>query len=172
MKAVAAVLAALVAVGVLMYVYTAPADAPAEMTEAEIAQIEAEVKQFAEDWFDVWRGNDCEPSRDLIHPERWVRIYDGKPNSNVDEWMARCVTTLANRASFSANWIDTEVRVMSPDAAVLIGTSSSTFEYNDGTPARHYPINSTIMIVERTDSGWRLSNIQMVNGPYEAVEEG
>ena len=50
MKAIAAVLAALVAVGVLMYVYTAPMEDQDqfEMTEAEIAQIEAEVLGFAD----------------------------------------------------------------------------------------------------------------------------
>ena len=173
MKGLIAGLAALLVLGVGFFLYSSPTAPSAEMTEAEIAQIEAEVVQFADAYTDVWRGNDCEGSRDLLHPTRWVRIYDGKPNRDIDEWMRRCEITLANRASFSSEgWIDTEVRVLSPDAAVFIGTNSYTMTYRDDTPARHYPSNTTIMNLERTPDGWRLTSYQNATSGYEVVEEG
>ena len=45
MKGLVAGLVALVAIGVLFFFYAFPTAPPAEMTEAEIAQLEAEVAQ-------------------------------------------------------------------------------------------------------------------------------
>jgi ketosteroid isomerase-like protein len=51
MKAIVAVIAAIIALGALFWFYTAPR-APGEITQAEIAQIEAEVTQAIADQWD------------------------------------------------------------------------------------------------------------------------
>jgi len=141
------------------------------MTEAERAQIEAEVLQVAETWMDVWRANDCESSRPLMHPTRMVVLWGGTPHSSIDEWMEYCEGSIANRAGWSGSWTDKQVRVFSTDAAVFIGTYSGTYTYRDETPARHYPVASQVILLERTGTGWGITSFENSNGPSEVVEE-
>jgi hypothetical protein len=162
----------LAALAVLLLVAACQSPPPTEMTQAEIAQIEAEVNEWAEAWVDVWRANDCELSRPLMHPTRMHVLWGGKPHNSIDEWMDYCTSTIANRAGWSGEWTDTEVRVYSGDAAVFIGTYSGTYTYRDETPARHYPVATQVIILERAGDGWGVTSFENSNGPYEEVEAG
>lgn len=171
MKALAAVVAGIFPVVALLSFCAAPT-APSGMTEADRAQIKVEVMQLADAWMDVWRVNDCELSRPLMHPDRMSVMWGGRPHKSVEEWMDHCTTTIANRAQFNGSWTDTIVRVLSSDAAVFVGTYSSSYEYRDGIPARHYPSASQVMRVERTATGWGVTRFENSNGPSEVVGEG
>ena len=148
MKGLIAGLAALLVLGVGFFLYSSPTAPSAEMTEVEIAQIQAEVVQFAEAYLDMWNTEEgdgaCERARAFIHPTRFVRIYNGEPNTDVNEYVRRCKNTVANWASYEAVLTDTEVRVFSPVAAMFIGTQSFTQTYLDGSPSRHYPVATDI----------------------------
>jgi hypothetical protein len=75
-----------------------------------------------------------------------------------------------NRNSFTGEWTDKDVRVLSSDAAVFLGRVSGTFEYLDGSPARRYPAGAQLILVERTATGWGITLAENSNGPGETVE--
>jgi hypothetical protein len=172
MKALLAVLAVLVVLGAGFLLYSSPTAPPAEMTEAEIAQIEAEVMEHADAWLGVFRGEiDCDAGLDLLHPDRLAMPYQGEL-LNRAEWHEMCSIRTANVAGVSMSWTKKEVRVLAPDAAVFIGSYSSTWEYRDDSPARHVPISSQIGVAERTPDGWVYTAYSYSDGPSEVVEEG
>jgi hypothetical protein len=162
---------AFAAVAVLVLVSACQAPPPAEMTDAERAQIEAEVLALAQGWMDIWDENDCEAASIFLNPESLSFLWSGQA-LNRSEWLEACIPIVANRESFSGNWTETKVHVLSPDAAVFVGTYTATYSYVDDTPARHYPRTSQMGLVERTATGWVFTTFTNVNGPYEAAGEG
>lgn len=171
MKGLITGLALLVVLGIGFLLYSSP-NAPPEMTEAESAQIEAEVMQWAEAWMEIWRANDCELSRNAWHPTRIAQPRAGRTGVSVDEWIRQCTDQITNRASFSGEWTETEVRVISRDVALFMGSYNATYGYRDETPDRHYPTAAQVMLLERTETGWGLTFFVNSNGPYEGVEGG
>ena len=69
---------ALAAVTVLALVAACQAPSP-EMTEADIAQIEAEVTELAEAWVNAWNDveTDCETAIDHWHPDHMLYFSGG-----------------------------------------------------------------------------------------------
>lgn len=172
MKATAAVVVAILAVLALLYVATAPTP-PAELTAAEIAQIQSEVERAAEDWMEVWQMNDCEAGRGFWHPEYLSQPRGGTIAKTVDDLMEQCNQALANRESFSGNWTDTEVKVISRNAAIFAGNWEGTFHYRDDTPPRHYAHSATVLLFIRTETGWALSfYVNSNDSPQPVSEEG
>jgi hypothetical protein len=160
------------ALAVLMTVAACQAP-PAEMTEAEIAEIEAEVMGWAEAWLDGWEADTrtgCETNLALIHPEPVVFLTGGEPQRKAD-WFEYCLSMNAGLAGFSGEWIEKEVRVLSPDAAVFLGRYDGTFEEESGRILR-YPGAVQLILVERMADGWGLTLTEWSNGPSEVVEEG
>ena len=169
MKTTAAVVVAIIAVLALLYVATAPT-APPEMTEAEIAQIQAEVTEFADGWLDAWRVEvNCDSNLPMLHPDRLAMPYQGEI-INRDEWHEMCLMQSANVASATFDWTSREVRVLAPDAAVFIGSYSSTWEYRDDSPTSHVPTSSVGGVAERTPDGWVWTFYSWSPGPGEEVE--
>jgi hypothetical protein len=76
-----------------------------------------------------------------------------------------------NYRGYTGSWTETDVRVLSPDAAVFLGQASGTWEHADGRFIR-YPSSWQLMLVERTEDSWGMSILQYSNGPSEVVEEG
>ncbi len=142
---------------------------PPEMTEAEIAQIQAEVGQLAEGWMNVWRANDCALARGLWHPDHLTQPYAGTIARTVDDWIEDCNTSIANRASFSGSWTETGVRVISPNAAIFSGNWEGTFHYRDDTPPRYYPHSAQVILFERTSTGWGIVFLINSNDPAQPV---
>jgi hypothetical protein len=64
----------------------------------------------------------------------------------------------------SGSFTDMDVRVISPDAAVLIGRYDGTWEYANGNTA-HYPTGAHLILVERTADGWGATLYENSNGP-------
>lgn len=159
------------AFSVLLLSAACQAPPPPEMTEAEIAQIEIEVMQLAEAWMDAWEDmeTDCEATEALLHPDYWERLASGEAR-DISEWLDFCTRATTTRAGFSGDWIESKVRVISPDAAVFTGTFSPTYYRNDGRPPRHYLTSVQRLLIERTETGWGISWMTNVNGPYEDLE--
>ena len=172
MKGLIAVLFALVILGLAFFLYRNPT-APPEMTEAEIAQVQSEVMEAAEAWIDSWNDveTDCETAIDSWHPEYMVYFSAGERVFG-DDWVEVCNQTTANRASVDGHWTDTQVRVLSSDAAVFLGSYETTMGYVDGSPTRHWPTANQAILMERTATGWGISLFMNFNGPSEVVEEG
>ena len=76
---------------------------------------------------------------------------------------------LANRASFSGSLVETEIKVLSRDAAVLAITWEGTFHYRDDTPARYYAHSTTVYLLVRKPDGWGISFFVNSNDPAQAV---
>lgn len=171
MKGLVTVLAVLVVLGLAYSLYMTPT-APPEMTDAERAQIEADVLNLAEAWMDVWRANHCELARDILSPDRLALPVGGRADTSVSDWIDYCTRTIENRAGWSGEWTDTDVRVLSPDAALFVGTYAGTYTYRDGSPARHYPTSAQVILAERTDTGWSITTFLNSNSAYEEVEGG
>lgn len=130
MKAVAAVLAALVAVGVLFYVYTAPADgAPAEMTDAQLVQVEQAVKEASDAIWTAWVAEDIDAA--ISHQSGWA----GGPFNQAAtlEDLRRDQEAFADRWDLKLKgdpqW---EVWVLGPDAALVKGTIEATWTDTTG----------------------------------------
>jgi hypothetical protein len=137
---------------------------PAEMTEAERAQIEAEVLAWSEVWEEGWEpANRCEILRALFHPDHPVRLAGGEPQGR-DGWFEFCMSNYATWVSFSGTWGDREVRVISPDAAVLITRYDGTWEFEDGTTDRR-PAGVHRILLERAPDGWGATFMQNSAGP-------
>jgi uncharacterized protein (TIGR02246 family) len=167
MKALVGVVAVALVVLVAAFVLV-----PTEITEGEQGQIQEEVQQLAQEWMDAWRANACEAHQPFFHPDHLVLLNAGKLIKGWDGWMDYCTPALTNRAGWSGDWIDTEVRAISPDAAVLHGTYSGTYSYRDGSPSHHYPVAAMSIYVERTTDGWKIASFYNSNGPYEEADQG
>lgn len=135
-----------------------------ELTPEQIAQIEAEVLEWGKAWADGWEPeNRCDIISALHHPDYVVRFSGGEPQRR-DGWLEYCEGNMANWVSFSGIWSEMEVRVISPDAAVLIARYDGTWEYADGTTG-HYPTGAHMILVERTSDGWGATIFQNFSGP-------
>jgi hypothetical protein len=148
--------------------------APPEMTEAEIAQLEAEVLEWADAWMaagEIPTPEDrCGAWRNLAHPDQVVRLRGGEPQGRA-AWFDYCMGIQVNWQTFTGEWTETDVRVLSPDAVVFIGRSSGTWVHADGRVIR-YPAGVQRLLLERAADGWGFTMHDNSNGPSEVVEGG
>ena len=171
MKGLIAGLAALLVLGLAFFLYSSPTAPSAEMTQAEIAQIEAEVLQVAQTFLDGFNELDMAKANETMHPDHMTFSYQGRIMNKADyrEFLDGWVT---NKESWQGHWLETNVRVLSPQAAVFVGTYTvDLMEYSD-QPGRRYPQSAWTMLFEKTSDGWKWSMGGSSNSGYEAVEEG
>lgn len=140
-----------------------------ELTPAEIVQIKAEIEKVAESMMDMWAMNDCDAAVPFWHPDFIFQPLGGVIAKTVDDVKQQCDQALANRASFSGGWINTEIRVLSRNAAVLAGNWEGTFHYRDDTAPRHYAHSATVYLLVRMEDGWGISFYVNSNDPPQAV---
>jgi len=158
----------LAALAVLLLI-TACQTPSCEMTEAEIAQIQAEVEQVAEDWIANWGRGDCEAAAGFFHPEYISQSRAGVFARSRDDQRENCELNTANRESTTASWTSSNVRVISASAAVFAGNFEGTFRYRDETPARHYAHSAQTILFERTDTGWGITFLSTTNDQAQPV---
>jgi hypothetical protein len=172
MKGLVAVLLALVLAGLAAWYFYAASDSapPAEMTEVEIAQIEAEVTEWADAWMAVWEQNDCNAAVPFFHPTKTAFLWQGKALSRA-AWLEECNPVVANRVAFAGHWTSVEVEVLTPNVVHFLGTYTDTIRYESGR-ARTWAENSQLGLVERTPDGWVFTSIAATSGPAEEIEEG
>jgi uncharacterized protein (TIGR02246 family) len=140
-----------------------------DLSEAEVAQIEAEIQKLADSWMDVWAKNDCDAFQSLWNPDVIFQPRGGVIAESLEDIKEQCDQALANRASFSGNLLGTKIKVLSRDAAVLGLTWEGTFHYRDETPPRYYAHSSTINLLVRTEDGWGISFYVNSNDTPQAV---
>jgi len=131
MKAVAAVLAVLVALGVLMYVYTSPAEAPAEMTEAEKTELIASATDAAAAMIAAFDAEDLDTY--MTFYSDWAE-YPATSYPRRSEIADRIQTTWTGRYE-DRHTVMGEVNgiVVGPDAVALERIDVSTATDSDGT---------------------------------------
>lgn len=127
-----------------------------ELTEAEIAQIEAEVLEVVEANFEGWRQGDVDIIMATFHPTAtsWVAGSVPRDFSRVTEWVTNFST---NYESWEGGWTETEVKVLSREAALFQGHYSCTTTRNDGR-VLYWPGNASwTNLLERTEDGWKIT---------------
>ncbi len=169
MRTTILVVAAIIAVFALLSLRATPI-APPEMTEAEIAQIEAEVMALMQEFVDGFNELDMAMATATFHPDHTTLTIGGEIVNKsgyreiLDGWVG-------DKESWQGSWLETNVRVLSPSAAVFTGTWSPTIRYSNGS-VRNYPLGAWVTLVERTAAGWRISAALGSNSGYEEVEGG
>jgi hypothetical protein len=163
----------LFAVAVLLLVAACQAP-PAEMTEAEIAQIEAAVLERAEAYLDAWAAGTpedrCRATQAFFHPDHMVYLTGGAPQGRADHF-DYCMGGQEDWRTFTGGWTETSVRVVSPDAAMFLGRMDNTWEHATGR-IDHYPAGAQLLLFERAAEGWMITMYEWSNGPIEEAEQG
>ena len=114
----------------VLLLVTACQTAPPEMTEAEIAQVEANVLEAIEATFEAWRQLDVEGIMEGWHPTAtsWAsgaRLRDFG-------WLTESNRGIAeNYTKWEGGWLETSVTVLNPDAALFQGTFDCRITRND-----------------------------------------
>jgi hypothetical protein len=106
---------------------------------------------------------------ETVHPDYMTLSYAGRILDKSgyreywDEWVK-------NKESWQGHWHETNVRVLTPEAAVFTGLYSiDLIEYSD-QPARHYPQNAMTTLVEKTPDGWKWTMGANTASGFEEVE--
>jgi hypothetical protein len=171
MKGIIALLAVLLALGVMFFFYASPTSEPAEMTKSEIAQIEAEVREAMEVGIDGWRELDLEKAMAPFHPTAtsWALPETPRPYAEIRQWAADWIENLE---AWEGNVIDMKVRVLGRDAAAFQMLYGCTITPKEG-PIMHHPGNAVWTgVIERTANGWKTTLGGLSYGPYEEIERG
>ena len=162
------------ALAVLLLLAACQAPPPPEMTEAERAQIQIEVTEWAETMLDAMGPGTteerCAAMQALAHPDRVVWLRGGEPRGP-DGFFEYCLANQANWQGYTGEWTETDVRVLSPEAVIFTVRSSGTWLHADGRAIR-YPAGVVRYLLERTADGWGFTMQDFSNGPSEVVEEG
>ena len=120
MKGLIAGLAALLVLGVGIFLYSSPSAPSAEMTEAEVAQIEAEVLSVADQW--IAAANEVNPDVFLgLFDPAGTHATDGYHYANYEDWVGRVQRLFSNWEELSWAWTTRRVDVFSSDVAMFVG---------------------------------------------------
>jgi len=169
MKAVAAGLAALVVMGVLFFLWASPTAPPAEMTEAEIAQIEAEVNQVLDDLMAAWNAEDLERSLAPFGSDDLHIVWATDVDTNPAMFRERMVDIWEWVPEWEGEWDYKHVKVISPASALFLGRFHATLAYSSGDTRSWQP--SLTCLLELGDSGWKITVAHHVLGQSTLAEE-
>jgi len=123
MKGLIAGLAALLVLGVGFFLYSSPAAPPAEMTDAEQAQIEVEIT----DWMD-----DFLATSKTLDPVQHMALYDQANGSfasgaasgdSPEEYTEFFQSLFGQWASYEAEWLQNRIEIVTSDAVAFQGTA-------------------------------------------------
>ena len=169
MRALNALFVLIATIVVILLVARLPAPSP-EMSEAEIAEIEAEVLEVVEARFEALRNLDMDKALRNAHPDLLVWAAGGGI-SNAAAYRDGMYAWAEGKESWKGRWVETNVRVLTPDLAVFSGSYVDTILYSDGRHL-HCPKCSAIFLFERTPDGWMYSMGAGSAVPAEPVEGG
>jgi uncharacterized protein (TIGR02246 family) len=169
MKALITVAALLVVLGPGFFLYSTPTASP-EMTEAEIVQIEAELKQVLDDLMTAWNDEDLEGSLAPFDSEellvRWAGNIDDGPQAFHD----RMADIWERALEWEGDWDYRYVKIVSPTSALFIGSYQAVVSFASGHTRSWHPEWTSLL--ERKDSGWRITLANHVFDEAVVVEEG
>jgi hypothetical protein len=164
---------AIVAVILAVRFFQSPSDTPATsaMTEAEIAQIEAEVLQVWEGFFQSFRDLDMDGVTGIFHPEHTSMNYQYE-FADYAAMLELYEGFFAPLEAWEGGWVDTRVRVLTPSFAVFEGRYWATIHFTDGS-AFHWPENAIwTALMEKTDDGWLVAENAPSSPEGQPVEQG
>ena len=167
MRALNALLVLLATIVVILLVARLPPPSP-EMSEAEIAEIRADVLEVVEARFEALRDLDMDKVLQSAHPDLLAWTAGGRI-MNSAAYRDGMRAWAEGKESWSGRWVETDVRVLTPDLAVFSGSYVDTIQYSDGRYL-HCPRCSAVFLFERTPDGWKYSMGAGSAVPAEPVE--
>lgn len=169
MRALNALLVLIATIVVILVVARLPPPSP-EMSEADIAEIQAEVLEVVEARFDALRNLDIEEVIRTAHPDSLVWVTGGRI-VNSAEYRDGMYAWAEGKESWRGGWLERSVQVLSSDLAVFFGTYVDTILYSDGRRL-HCPECAALFLFERTADGWKYTVGAGSAAPAQPVEEG
>jgi hypothetical protein len=139
------------------------------MTEAEIAQIEAEVTGTAADLLESFRTLDAATVGEWFHPTEtsWASNGTVVDHAGLVEFL---VSFLGTMESWDGAWVETRVKVLNPNAAMFQGRYEATDYLADGR-VLHWPGTANFtMLMERTPEGWKATIGNWSNDSGQEIE--
>ena len=169
MRALIAVLALVLVVVLGFLLYRSPAGPPAEMTEAEIAQIEAEVRQELESRTESYRDAVLRGDANAAATSWTSDAWELGPGVNLegDEQKAALVEAVGSGA-ITAFDIDLLELFVHGDVAYAIYEFSLALQMEGQEPVSL--VNNSFNRWEKKDGVWKMD--RMVSGPRDAPEGG
>ena len=144
--------------------------APPEMTETEIAQIEAEVLDVATALMDAWNTESWDTHLSYFDAET-LNVLWGPDVLDTHESFAEFMTFVEGYPDWDGGWDDEYVKVLSPSSALFRGRYHVTLTDLDGVKTFWEP--HWTALVERRADGWKMTVVDHAYGTAEeVVEEG
>jgi len=170
MKGLVALLAALLALGFMFFFYASPTSEPAEMTEADIAQIEAEAKQAITDQWARYGNLESRTFEDwaaLNAPDFWIL----EPGLDIrgDEVAQLGRDFFGSGAQVLSYDVESLEIFVHDDAAYQIGRYSEVLQNAEGV-ATDVHKNFFARWKKQPDGEWRLD--RWLGGQVESPSEG
>jgi hypothetical protein len=140
---------------------------PSDQAEFDQDQVQTEALKVMEDFMEGFNELDMVKVVGTMHPD--IRFPYAGRILNKDGYREYLEGWVETKESWEGRWLDTQVRVLSPDLAVFSGTYTTTIHHSDGRISRT-PEGSWVTLVERTPDGWRWSLGGASSGGSEDVE--
>ena len=167
MKGLITSLAVLVVLGLAFFLYSSPT-APPEMTEAEVAQIEAEVAVVGDQLMTAMNNLDVEALSALYDPSSMHGNDGSVYYASYDEWVAHLEQLFGSFEEMSSEWTNTRVDVLAADAALFVGQSDATLKRTEQGESRKGYVT---LVFRNTDGVWKIIHQASV-GRWTPIEEG
>jgi hypothetical protein len=144
---------------------------PPEMTDAEKAQIEAELMEVTDALTEAWNAWDIDASMSFLHPERtsfaWagtVYDFDGLRERYSEVWAG------ADRQETA--WTTRKVEVLSEDAVFFQGSFELRIFYSDGREVLYPGTCHWTGLYEPYNGEWKMTYGSYAYGGAQTVEGG
>ena len=168
MKALITAAALLVVLGLGFFLYSSPTASP-EMTEAEIAQIEATIMDVTDAMSDAWTAYDIEATQAFFHPDKtslaWgssVFDYDGHRDRLEEVW--------GGAEGQETFWTARKIEVLSEDLVLFQGSFDLKIFFADGRVG-HYPGTAHYTVLfEPYEGEWKITYGGYAYGGYQVTE--
>ena len=172
MKGLIAGLGLLLVLGVGFFLYSSPTAPSAEMTEAEIAQIEADVGQVFDDLLNSFVTKDPEGYVALFSPTGVSLAWGGTVHKDLQSIQDRVTAWWEGAESWEGSWVEKTVEVLRPDAAMFQGTYECTVHFSNGN-VRNWPGTASWTALLRQEGDvWKITFADAEAATGVLIEEG
>ncbi len=144
---------------------------PTEMTEAEIAQIEAEVMATSDRLIDSWNAYDAEAFFGVYHPEKVSFAWGARVWKDHEALSDGWREVWSSGDSISVSWVERTVQVLDDEAAIFQGSTDLTVYYKNGR-IMHYPGTAHWTgLFEPAADGWKMTVSSYTFGGAQRLDQ-
>lgn len=142
----------------------------AEMTEAEMAEIEAGVLEATDLLVNGWNTNDVELFLTMFHPTKVSHAWGSRVYDNHDELSDEWLSVWETGDSVRISWTARDVQVLNDQAAMFQGSTDLMLYYTDGR-ILHYPGTAHWTgLFEPSEAGWRMTTSAYTFGGAQRLD--